>query len=162
MDFKVADLCDEFGEKAKVLRPIFSDFGGQSRSFGEAVTIKCFEDNSRIKELSTQPGLGRILVVDAGGSDRCALVGDMIAGDLCINGWAGVIMFGYIRDKAELSKLPIMIKALGAMPRRSSRRGEGQVGEPVEFANQRIVSGDKIYADEDGIIILNEPINSAS
>lgn len=158
MDFKVADLCDEFGEKAKVFRPIFSDFGGQTRCFGEAVTVKCFEDNSRIKELSSQPGLGRVMVIDAGGSDRCALVGDIIAGDLCINGWVGVVIYGYIRDKAELAKLPIVVKALGAMPRRSNRRGEGQVGEPVEFANQRVNNGDQIYMDEDGIIILNEAI----
>ena len=160
MDFKVADLCDEFGEKAKVFKPIFFDFGGKTACCGEAATVKCFEDNSRIKELSMQPGLGRVLVIDAGGSDRCALVGDMIAADLCANGWAGVIIYGYIRDKAELAQLPIMIKALGAMPRRSNKRGEGLIGEPVEFANQRILHGDKIYSDEDGIIILNESVNS--
>jgi regulator of ribonuclease activity A len=158
MDFKVADLCDEFGEEAKVFKPIFTDFGGLRKCCGEAVTVKCFEDNSKIKELSQQPGLGRVLVIDAGGSDRCALVGDMIAADLCANGWSGVIIYGCIRDSAELATLPIMIKAIGAMPRRSTRRGEGQIAVPVEFANQRINNGDKIYADHDGIIILNSAI----
>ena len=158
MDFHVADLCDQFGDKAKVLQPIFTDFGGKHRCYGEVVTVKCFEDNSRIKELSQQPGFGQILVIDAGGSDRCAVVGDMIAGDLQRNGWLGIIVFGYIRDKVELAKLPIVVKALGTMPCRSNKRGEGQINLPVEFANQRILPGDKIYMDEDGIIILNERV----
>lgn len=158
MDFQIADLCDQFGEKAKVLKPIFTDFGGRSRCYGEVVTVKCFEDNSRIKELSQQPGFGQILVVDAGGSDRCAVVGDMIAGDLQRNGWLGIVIFGYIRDKVELGKLSIVVKALGTMPRRSNKIGEGQINIPVEFANQRIEPGDKMYIDEDGIIILNEPV----
>lgn len=158
MSYKTTDLCDDFGHKARVLAPIFQDLGGRKDFMGEAVTVKCFEDNSRIKELSAAPGAGKILVVDGGASDRCALLGDVIAEDLLKNGWAGVLIYGYVRDRAVLEKLPIAIKALGASPRKSVKRSEGQVGDAVTFAGQTIVSGDRLYGDDDGVVILNEPV----
>lgn len=155
MTIKTTDLCDEHGDAAKVLEPLFSDFGGHSEMSGPAVTVKCFEDNTRIKALSLEPGEGRILVVDGGGSNRCALLGDMIALDLVKNGWAGALIYGYVRDKAVLRDLPIVIKALGVSPRKSVKRDEGQVGLPLTFAGQTIANGDRLYSDDDGVIILN-------
>lgn len=158
MSFKTTDLCDDFGDKARVLTPLFQDLGARRDFTGEAVTVKCFEDNSRIKELSAEPGVGKVLVVDGGASDRCALLGDIIAEDLVKNGWAGVLIYGYVRDRAVLEKLPIAIKSLGVSPRKSVKRSEGQVGDCVTFAGQTIANGDRLYGDDDGVIILNEPV----
>ncbi|AXA66834.1 ribonuclease E activity regulator RraA [Pseudomonas oryzihabitans] len=155
MTFKTTDLCDDHGDSVRVLHPIFQDLGGRCDFAGPALTVKCFEDNSRIKELSQQPGEGRVLVVDGGGSDRCALLGDIIAEDLVRNGWAGALIYGYVRDRAVLAELPLAIKALGASPRKSVKRNEGQVGETVTFAGHAIRSGDQLYADADGVIILD-------
>lgn len=159
MTTKTTDLCDDFGDKARVFAPIFHDLGGKSEMAGKAVTVKCFEDNSRIKELSGEPGSGRILVVDGGGSDRCALLGDVIALDLVRNGWGGVLIYGYVRDRSVLKELPMAIKALGASPRKSVKRSEGQVGVTLTFAGQTVADGDQLYGDEDGVIILNESIS---
>lgn len=153
---KTTDLCDEYGARALVLAPLFTDFGGQGDFAGPALTVKCFEDNSVIKELSQQPGNGRVLVVDGGASTRCALFGDVIAEDLVRNGWAGALIYGCVRDKAALRQMPIAIKAVGVSPRKSVKRNEGQVGVPVAFAGQTINDGDYLYADEDGVLILNE------
>lgn len=155
MTFKTTDLCDEHGDRARVLQPIFQDLGGHCDFAGPALTVKCFEDNSRVKELSLQPGEGRVLVVDGGGSDRCALLGDIIAEDLVKNGWAGALVYGYVRDRAVLAQLPLAIKALGTSPRKSVKRNEGQVGDVVTFAGQSIRTGDQLYADADGVIILD-------
>ncbi|SQI41897.1 Putative regulator of ribonuclease activity [Leminorella richardii] len=152
---KVADLCDAYRSTVKVLSPIFYDFGGKASFSGPAVTVKCFEDNTAVKALSLTEGHGRVLVVDGGGSPRCALLGDNLAMNLLNNGWLGAVIYGYIRDRAELAALPIGIKALGANPLRSAKEAPGVVGNPVEFAGQIIQNGDVIYADEDGIIILN-------
>lgn len=152
---KTTDLCDEHGTRARVLIAPFRDFGGKSCFAGIACTVKCFEDNSRIKELSAEKGDGKILVVDGGASQRCALLGDVIGLALVNNGWQGIVISGYVRDSADLKKLPIAIKALGVVPRKSTRRGEGVVGEPIEIGGQIIENGDQLYADEDGIIILN-------
>jgi regulator of ribonuclease activity A len=153
---KTTDLCDEHGSKARVLVVPFRDFGGKSTFAGVACTVKCFEDNSKIKELSSENGDGKILVVDGGASYRCALVGDIIGMDLVNNGWQGIVIHGCVRDSADLKKMPIAVKALGVSPRKSTRRGEGVVGEPIEIGGQIIENGDQLYADEDGIIILNE------
>lgn len=158
MTFKTTDLCDQFEQQVRVLAPVFRDFGGRISFHGEAVTVKCFEDNSRIKELSLTPGAGKVLVVDAGGSPRCAVLGDVIAGDFVKNGWEGVVLVGYVRDTAALAALQLGVKALGAMPRRSFKRAEGQKNLSVEVGGQICAPGDHIYADEDGVIILNEPI----
>jgi regulator of ribonuclease activity A len=160
MTFKTTDLCDQFEKTVRVFTPIFRDFGGRISFHGQAVTVKCFEDNSRIKELSATPGTGKVLVVDGGGSPRCALLGDVIAADLVKNGWEGLVMFAYVRDKAALASLNIGVKALGNIPKRSFKRAEGQVNIPVEIGGHTCSPGDHIYADEDGVIILNENITA--
>jgi len=159
MNFKTTDLCDQFEKTVRVLAPIFRDFGGRISFHGEAVTVKCFEDNSRIKELSATPGAGKVLVVDGGSSTRCALLGDVIAADLVKNGWEGVVMSCYVRDTAALAGLNLGVKALGHIPKRSSKRAEGQVNIPVEIGGHTCHPGDRVYADEDGVIILNENIS---
>ncbi|APO81969.1 ribonuclease E activity regulator RraA [Pseudomonas asiatica] len=154
---KTTDLCDELGERARVLAPVFVDLGGKRDFQGQAVTVKCFEDNSRVKELSSQPGQGKVLVIDGGGSERCALFGDHIAEDLARNGWAGVLVYGHVRDKAVLQGLPLAIKALGVTPRKSVKRNEGQVGLSVTFAGQTIAASDWLYGDDDGVVVLDAP-----
>ena len=83
------DLCDAYPELVQVVEPMFSNFGGRDSFGGEIVTIKCFEDNSLVKEQADQPGTGKVMVVDGGGSLRRALLGDMIAEKAAKNGWEG-------------------------------------------------------------------------
>ena len=130
------------------------DFGGRARFAGPVATVKCFEDNARIKELASTPGEGRVLVVDGGGSLRCALVGDMIGADFQRNGWAGVVVWGAVRDSLQLSELALGVKALGAIPRRSVRRGEGVAGIELAFGGVAWRPGDVLFADADGVILL--------
>lgn len=148
------DLFDTFKDEARFVRPGFRDFGAVRRFAGEAVTVKCFEDNSRIKERLAAPGAGKVLVVDGAGSLRCALMGDMIAASAVRNGWAGVVIWGCVRDVAELATLDLGIKALDAMPRASTRRDQGVLDVPVELPGVTVHPGDVIVADEDGIVVL--------
>lgn len=156
MSLTTCNLSDQHGDMARVPAPIFRSFGGRDRFSGRAVTVKCFEDNSRIKELLATPGNGRVLVVDGGGSTRCALLGDMIAKDAVANGWEGVVVYGCVRDTAVLATLDIGIKAIGATPRRSTRRGEGTAHIAIDLAGVPVVEGDTVVADEDGLVILGE------
>lgn len=150
------NLYDRFLDEARTPLPLFKDFGGRKRFRGEVVTVKCFEDNSRIKEQLAAPGKGKVLVVDAGGSDRCAVLGDLIAGDAVKNGWEGLVVFGYVRDSRALAALDIGVKALGVTPRKSVRRGEGSVNLRVSFAGVSFDAGDILVADEDGMIVLTK------
>ena len=150
---KTTDLSD-LHTNAGILPAAFRNFGQSVRFSGPAVTVKCFEDNSRIKELSLTPGSGRVLVVDGGGSDRCALFGDIIALDLHKNGWVGAVIFGCVRDAAMLATVPIGIKALGVHPRKTVKQNEGQVGGTIVIGGVSIKPDDRIVSDEDGIIVL--------
>ncbi|KAA6185615.1 RraA family protein [Thiohalocapsa marina] len=157
-EFSTADLYDTHGETVRVCAPVFRDFGGRTRFFGQAVTVKCFEDNSRIKETLAEAGAGRVLVVDAGGSLRCAMLGDLIAESAVSNGWAGVVIQGCVRDSARLATMDLGIKALAAIPRKSVRRGEGQRDLPVEIAGVQVCPGDWVYGDGDGLLIADAPL----
>ncbi|MEG6508646.1 ribonuclease E activity regulator RraA [Methyloligella sp. 2.7D] len=150
------DLYDQFLDEARVPSPIFRDFGGKRRFGGTVATVKCFEDNSRIKEQVATDGTGKVLVVDAGGSLRCAVLGDLVAGEAAKNGWEGIIVLGGVRDSAALAEIDIGIKALGTNPRKSVRRGEGSVALRIDIAGASVEDGDVVVCDEDGIIVLTE------
>ena len=154
MSFVTCDLCDENPEEVSVVRELqWHSFGGRSAFGGEIVTVKCFEDNSRVKEqLTGTDGRGKVLVVDGGGSLRNALIGDMIAEKAVGNGWEGVIIYGACRDVDELAKLDIGVMALGCVPIKSVRRDEGQLNIDVAFGGVVFTPGQHVYADNNGII----------
>ncbi len=152
MSFTTADLCDEYPGSLQVLEPGFSSFGGRPRFFGPISTIKCFEDNSLVKEAVGEPGEGRVLVVDAGGSRRCAMLGDMLAAKAAANGWSGVLMYGLIRDSVEIAGMDLGVKALGTHPLKSVKNGVGERDVVVRFGGVTFVPGEFLYADEDGVV----------
>jgi len=158
MSFKTADLYDDFGDRVQVCDPIFRDFGGIRRFFGPIATVKCFEDNSLVKSALGEPGKGRVLVVDAGGSLRCAMLGDLIAASAVENGWRGVLMFGCVRDSADIAGMDLGVKALATNPRKSEKRGEGQRDIQVAFAGACFRPGEQIYCDQDGILVSAEAL----
>jgi regulator of ribonuclease activity A len=159
MSIALADLYDKFGEALRVAAPIFRDFGGAVEFEGPVSIVKVFEDNTLVRAALEQPGKGQVLVVDGGGSLRCALVGDML-GELAVkNGWAGILIYGCVRDAAPLSVLPVGIKALATTPRKSVRRGEGAKDLAVRFAEISINPGDYLYADRDGVIVADHKLS---
>ena len=153
------DLCDAHPENVRVVHGIqWHSYGGR-RSFGGPLeTVKCFEDNSRVKEHLAAPGEGKVLVVDGGGSLRHALIGDMIAETAAGNGWVGIIINGACRDIEALAGLDIGVFALGCVPIKSVRRGEGQLNEPVAFGGTDFHPGEYVYADGNGIIVAERAL----
>ena len=148
-----ADLYDAHGEALRVMSPIFRDFGGNKSFAGEVVTLKVFEDNSLVRAALEEPGQGRVLVVDGGGSLRCALVGDNLAELGAKNGWAGIVVYGCIRDSAPIAGIAIGVKAIATNPRKSVKKGEGERGVTLRFAEVTIEPGDYLYADVDGVVL---------
>ncbi|UTH72999.1 ribonuclease E activity regulator RraA [Chromobacterium sp. IIBBL 290-4] len=153
MSFATTDLCDAFENEIQVLEPIFQSFGGHARFHGRIVTLKLFEDNSLVRETLGEDGQGKVLVVDGGGSRRCALLGDQLGEMAVKNGWAGLVIDGCVRDSVALAQLPLGVKALAAHPRKSVKTGAGQKQLAIRIAGQDIEPGQWLYADEDGVII---------
>ncbi|MNT43320.1 putative regulator of ribonuclease activity [compost metagenome] len=148
------DICDRLGERVSFLSPAFQNYGGRLCFSGDAVTIKCFEDSSRVKELIATPGHGKVMVIEAGGSPRCAVLGDVSARIALDNGWEGIIVHGYLRDVAAIGQMALGVRALGVVPKGSTRRGEGITGLPVDIGGVCCRPGDQVYADENGIVIV--------
>jgi regulator of ribonuclease activity A len=148
-----ADLLDEHGDGATVCLIQFRSYGA-SRFSGPVATVRCFEDNVLLRERVSAPGNGRVLVVDGGGSMRCALLGDNIAGIARAGGWAGIVVNGCVRDVVALDELGLGVKALGANPRPSAKAGGGEVEIPVSFGEITFLPGQTLYSDEDGIVVL--------
>ena len=148
------DLCDTYPE-IQVCDPVFRSFGGAPSFSGPIATLKVFEDNTLVKQAVESPGEGRVLVVDGGGSLRCGLVGGNLAVAAATNGWAGIVVFGCIRDADELAEQPIGVRALAAFPRKSQRGlHSGQAGRTVVFAGVSFHEGAWLCADADGVVVL--------
>jgi regulator of ribonuclease activity A len=160
MQAKTADLCDQHAAEIQVAAPIFRDYGGTIAFCGPISTVQVHEDNVLVRAALEEPGGGRVLVVDGGGSLRCALVGDQLAALGLGNGWAGVVINGCIRDVARLAELTLGVKALAANPLRSAKQGTGVRDVQVAFAGLKWTPGQYLYADEDGIIIAERPLDS--
>lgn len=148
-----ADLYDQYGEDLQIAAPMFRDFGGDIAFEGPVVTLKVFEDNSLVRSALEEPGDGRVLVVDGGGSLRCALVGDMLAELGRKNGWAGIVVYGCVRDADVMAGMSIGIKALATNPRKSVKKGEGARDLILRFADLVVQPGQYLYADRDGIVV---------
>ena len=151
-EFATADLLDKFPE-SEVLLPGLVAFGGKTSFFGLAETIIAPEDNSFVRKALETPGKDRVLVVDGGGSALCALLGDQLAQLAVDNKWAGVIVYGYIRDSQVIANIPIGVRALGTTPRRSFKQNLGSIGEPVHILGVTITSNSWIFVDSDGIVV---------
>ncbi len=159
---KTADLCDQFIDQLQVAEPIFQPYGKKTQFEGEIYTLKLFEDNSLVRQTLETAGQGRVLVVDGGGSLRCALVGDNLAALAVKNEWAGILVYGCIRDAADINQMPVGIKALHTSPVKSIKRGEGQENLELRFAGVHFVPGYYLYSDEDGIVLAEKKLNIES
>ncbi len=157
MEIKTADLCDAHPAKVRVAQPLgWKDYGGIKSFYGKIATVKCYEDNSQVRKALEEDGEGKVLVVDGGGSLRCALLGDMLGALAVTNKWNGLLIYGGIRDSVAMAQLSVGVKALGTIPLKSNKRNEGQKNISVHFAAIDFVPGEYIYADEDGIIVSAE------
>ncbi len=153
------DLFDLYPERLSLLPPMFKSFGREDCFWGEVVTVKCFKDNSLVKEELSKNGKGKVLVVDGQGVTDCALLGDMIAKNAEVNGWQGVVVFGCVRDVSALKTMKIGIQAIGVNPIKTVKKGLGELNVAVEIYGVIISPHSYVYADLNGIAISNQALD---
>ena len=153
MKVSTPDLCDNYGDEVTVLAPGLRHYGALKHFSGQIATVKCFEDNSKVGDMLRTEGRGRVLVVDGGASLRCSLLGDKLAANGIENGWSGVVVNGCVRDVEDIGQMPIAVMALATVPRKTEKRGVGEIDIVVNFCAVDIRPGDYLYADESGVII---------
>lgn len=153
MEPNICDLCDRHPSRVRVVEPLLGDFGGRRAFGGRIATIKCHEDNSLVRDRVAEPGHGRVLVIDGGGSLRRSLLGDQLAERALARGWEGIVVFGAIRDVEALARLDLGVKALGVIPLKTEKRGIGERDLVLRFAGTDFVPDEYLYADANGIIV---------
>ena len=156
-EISTPDLTDE-APGARAIELQFSNYGAIKQFGGPVVTIKCHEDNSLVKACVAEPGEGRVIVVDGGGSLRRALLGDMLAEQAAANGWAGLVIHGAIRDVDQIGATSLGVQALGTTPLKTEKLGMGQRDVTIAFGGVTIAPGEYIYADNNGIIVCDAPL----
>lgn len=147
------DLCDCYPDQLEIVEPGFKSYGQVQSFYGMITTVKCFEDNSCVKQLTQLTGKGKVIVVDAGASMRRACLGDNLALQAKNNGWQGIVIYGCIRDTDILADIPFGIQALGATPMKTEQKGVGEIDIPVTFKGVTFRPGSFLYADNSGIVV---------
>lgn len=153
------DICDRYESQVTLLDLPLQNYGMRSSFWGEIVTVRCYHDNSKVREVLSQNGKGKVLVVDGHGSRRKALMGDQVAIMAIDNGWEGVIIYGAVRDVVALSQMDLGVKALDACPFKTEKRGVGKVNVALTMHNQMVLPGDYIYADWNGILLSKHELD---
>jgi regulator of ribonuclease activity A len=159
MEYNTSALCDIYLEQVDVVEPMFSNFGGCASFAGQLTTVKCFEDNGVIREVLEQDGLGRVLLIDGGGSLRRALIDAELAAIAEENEWEGIVVYGCVREVDELEEMSLGIQALASIPVGASGQGVGEIDIPVNFGGVTFLPEDYLYADNTGIILSPEPLS---
>lgn len=156
--FNTADISDE-NKDAKIAQPIFKSYGENEKFSGKIRTVVAKEDNSYVKKLIEQKVNGDVMVIDGGGSLKCALLGDNLAMKAFENGWSGFVINGCIRDAGIINKIPLGVKALNVIPVKSVKNNVGDYSKTLHFAGIDFKEGEYIYSDLDGIIVLKEMLS---
>lgn len=157
-DISTPDISDAYPDSVAAIELDFRNYGAVKQFCGCAVTVKCHEDNSLVKELVATPGEGRVIVVDGGGSKRRALLGDMLAETAAENGWSGLIINGVIRDVDQIGTTALGVQALGTTPLKTEKLGMGQTNIEIHIGGVSVKSGDYIYADNNGVLVSDEKL----
>lgn len=155
MQLGTPDICDQYREKLQVFPPVFKSYGGCKSVAAQIETLKIYQDNAMFWEVLRQPGLGRVLFVDAG-ADYSAVMGDKMAVIAVENGWYGMVINGYIRDTAIIKTLPLAVWALGSCPMKGTMVSEAKLAVNLSFQSINIEPGMYVYADEDGVLLSQE------
>ncbi|KAL6839109.1 hypothetical protein ACP4OV_031163 [Aristida adscensionis] len=163
LPFATTDICDAnvnllTSGELRSLQPIFQIYGKRRAFAGPVVTLKAFEDNGLACYFADQKGHGRILVIDGCGSKRCANAGGTLTNLAQSNGWAGIVVNGYIRDVDEINDCDIGVRALNSCPVRPDKKGAGERHVPLTIAGTTIYDGNWLYADSDGIVVASKKL----
>lgn len=163
-ELATAEVCDTntallASGDLRVLQPVFQMYGQRRAFSGPIVTLKVFEDNVLVREMLESRGEGRVLVIDGGGSMRCALVGGNLGQLAQSMGWAGIVVHGCIRDVDEINGCDIGVRALATHPVKSNKKGIGEKHVPIYIWGTLIRDGEWLYADSDGILVSKSEIS---
>ena len=97
---------------------------------------------------------GDVIVVDCKGSLATALWGSRLSRIALERGIVGLVVDGAVRDLDEMEEMGFPVFGVGVVPTKPGRELAGEVGVPIECAGRMVATGDAIYGDGDGVVVI--------
>ena len=120
---------------------------------GTAFTVRTRPgDNLAIHRALELVGPGDVIVVDGGGDETRALVGEIMKNIAESKGAAGYVIDGAIRDVAAFAVSDFPCFARAVIHRGPYKSGPGEINVPVSIGGSVISPGDIVVGDEDGVV----------
>lgn len=133
------------------LRPMH----GGGKLCGPALTVKVAPgDNLVVHKAIDLAAPGDVIVVDAGGVLTTAIIGDIMSSLAEKRGAAGMVIYGAIRDAAEIRSRRFPVYACGATHRGPYKNGPGEINAPIALDGMVVNPGDIIVGDDDGVVAV--------
>lgn len=154
-ELRTPDISDAMNRAGTMDNGIQAAYRPMGRVIGPAVTVSVPTGAFNvIKAGMQQTRRGDVLVINARGSLRGALIGGNVCRGLLHRGLAGVIMDGAVRDVTEIQEdgLPVFARGVSAMM--GPIDGPGEVNVPIACGHVVVHPGDIIVADLDGIVAV--------
>lgn len=153
-EFPTTQIAD-CGGPVSVLSPAISHLAGAPEICGTAVTLWTKPGDILFPLKSpdvVQPG--DVVVVDGGGREDAAVVGDILSGTLAGLGCRGIIVDGAVRDLDGIDDVGLPVYARCAYPTTGSIQGPGALNVPVQCGGAVVNPGDVVRADRSGVVVV--------
>jgi RraA family protein len=122
---------------------------------GPAYTVKTTPgDNLLVHKALDTAQRGDVIVVDAGGVLENAIIGELMMSRARQRGVAGIVIWGAIRDSAELAAGTYPVYAAGVTHRGPYKNGPGEINVPINMGGMAVNPGDIIVGDADGLVAV--------
>jgi RraA family protein len=122
---------------------------------GPAYTVKTTPgDNLLVHKALDTAQKGDVIVVDAGGVCENAIIGELMMSRARQRGVAGIVIWGAIRDSAEIAAGTYPVYAAGVTHRGPYKNGPGEINVPINMAGMPVNPGDIIIGDADGLVAV--------
>jgi len=120
---------------------------------GTAFTVRTRPgDNLAIHRALELVGPGDVIVVDGGGDETRALVGEIMKNIAQWRKAEGYVIDGAIRDVAAFAGDDFPCYARAVIHRGPYKNGPGEINVPVTIGGSVISPGDIVVGDEDGVV----------
>jgi RraA family protein len=122
---------------------------------GPAFTVKVAPgDNLMVHKAIDAAAPGDVIVVDAGGDVTHAIIGEIMSSYAEKRGVAGFVIYGAIRDSAEIGLRRFPVYACGVTHRGPYKNGPGEINAPIALGGMLVHPGDIIVGDADGVVAV--------
>jgi len=152
----VADACVRIDVPLRAAPPGVAGVVGATKVAGRVLPARHYGSVDVFLEACAAADAGEVLVIDNGGREDEACIGDLTVLEAQAAGLAALVVWGFHRDTAELVEIAFPVFSYGCYPRGPARVDEREANALVSarFGAHVVTSEDFVFADDDGILFV--------